>query len=152
MSARALLVLALTAALVAGCGADPAAERRRAVAEVIEAANDRSAETLRVRAGSLLDLIEAQVQREELAADEAQRLTALAEAVRTSADVIDADLLERRRAEQAAEEARRQLAETQKKLQEERRRAEEAAREAAERDDRKGKGKGGGKDDEDEDD
>ena len=149
--ARALLVLPLLAALLAGCGADPVAERRDAVAAVMEAANDGDADGVRDAADALLATVADQVERQELAGDEAQRLTALAQAVRSGADVIDEDLLERRRAEAEAEAARKELEEAQKRLEEERRKAEEAARQA-EQDKGKGEGKGDKDEDKDEND
>ncbi len=144
MRARALLVLPLLAGLVAGCGASPDDERREAVAALTEAANDGDASAVRSQADALLETVAAQLDRGELTAEQASRLTALAEAVRAGADVIDQDLLERRKAEADAEQARRQLEEARKRLDEERRKAEEAARQAEE-----DKGKGEGKDEKD---
>ncbi|MCW2681063.1 MAG: hypothetical protein JWM62_2464 [Frankiales bacterium] len=141
-----LLALPLALGLLAGCGSDPADEVRAQVAALTDAANAGDADRVRERVDALLSTVEAQ--RDALGGAEADRLTALATSVRTNADVIDTDLLERRRAEAEAEAAAQQLAEAKRQLEQERRKAEEAARQA---DDGKGKGKGGD-DDKDEDD
>ena len=151
--ARALVALPLAAALLAGCGTDPAAERRDLVAELTQAANDGDAEAVRERAAALVQVVADQREREELSGEQAARLTALAESVRENADVVDADLQARLEAEAQAEAARKALEETQRRLEEERRKAEEAARQAEE--DRKrdeGKGDEGDKKDEGKDD
>jgi hypothetical protein len=145
---RALLPPLLAVGLLAGCGTDPADDRRAQVAALTEAANDRDAAAVRERAAALLDLLEAQRSREELTAQEADALTTLVEAVRTGADVIDTELLERRQAEAEAEAAKRELEQARQQLEEERKRADEAARQAAER---AGEGKREGKRDKDED-
>lgn len=147
---RRLVVLPLAAALLAGCGSDPADERRAEVVALTEAANDRDADAVRDRADALLTTVQAQRERDQISAQEADRLIALAQSVRSSADVIDEDLLERRRAEAEAEAAKQQLEQTRKQLEEERKKAEEAARKAAE-DAGKGKGKGGDEEEEDDD-
>lgn len=121
----ALLVSGL---LLAGCGGgtDPADARRAAVAAMTAAANDGDADGVRRHADALLATVAAQLQAQDLKTDEAERLTALAQSVRAGADTIDADVLERQRAE--AEAARQELAEAERRLEEERARAEEAAR------------------------
>lgn len=137
---RVLVLLPLAAVLLAGCGTDPADERRAHVADITEAANSGDEHGVRSGADALLRTVVAQLERAEVSQEEADRLTALAESVRRGADVIDEDLLERRRAEAEAEAARRAAEEAQKRLEEERRRAEE------ERDKDGGKGEGKGKD------
>lgn len=153
---RTGLALAVTGLLLAGCGSGPREDVRDGVAALTEAANARDAERVRAQAQELVATVEAQ--RAELGAERADRLLALARSVGTSADVIDADLLERRRAEAEAEAATRQLAEAQKQLEEQRRRAEEERRRAEEaapdadqeeKGEGEGEGKGKGKDDED---
>lgn len=123
----ALLVSGL---LLAGCGGgtDPADARRAAVAAMTAAANDGDADGVRRHADALLATVAAQLQAQDLTTDEAERLTALAQSVRAGADTIDADVLERQRAEAEAEAARQELAEAERRLEEERARAEEAAR------------------------
>lgn len=139
--ARALVALPLAAALLAGCGADPAAERRDLVAELTQAANDGDADAVREHAEALVQVVADQREREELSAEQADRLIALAESVRKHADVVDADLQARLEAEAEAEAARKALEETQRRLEVERRKAEEAARQAEE-DRKKDEGKG----------
>lgn len=131
------LLLPLAAVLLAGCGTDPGGVRRVQVAEVTEAANARDADLVRSRADALVETLAAQVADKQLAADEAERLTALARAVRAGADAIDADLIERRRLEAEADTARRQLEQERKKGEEERKKGEE------EREKDEGKGEGG---------
>jgi len=124
-------VLLLAGALLVGCGGtDPADVRRADVAAMTAAANDGDADALRRHAGALAATVAAQLEAQDVTADEAERLTALAQSVRASADLIDADLLERQRAEAEAEQARQELAEAERRLEEERARAEEAARQA----------------------
>ena len=149
MSGR-LPALLVSGLLLAGCGGgtDPADVRRADVAAMTAAANDGDADALRQHADALLATVAAQLEAQEVPADEAERLTALAQSVRAGADAIDADLLERQRAEAEAEAARQELAEAERRLEEERARAEEAARQA---EDGKGDGKGD-KDDDDKDD
>lgn len=136
--AQALLGLPLALLLVAGCAsADPAAERREVVATLTEAANSGDADAVRRHADGLLELIERQLADDEVDAEEAERLTALAQSVRAGADAVDEDLQRRLEAEAEAEAARKQLEEAQRRLEEERRKAEEAAKRAEE-----GKGEG----------
>lgn len=132
--APALLLLLL----LAGCGGDPADEVRAGVAELTSAANARDASRVREEADALVDLVEAQRSRDEIPQAQAERLLALAQSVRNGADVIDEDLLARRRAEAEAEAAKQQLEEERKEAEE----AEEA--------EDGGKGKGGDKDDDEE--
>lgn len=143
MSRARLLALPLTAALVVGCGSDPADEVRDDVAALTAAANARDAAAVRQRADELVATITAQREREQIPAEEADRLIALAQSVRTGADVVDEQLLERRRVEAETEAAKQQLEQARRQLEEERRKAEEAARGAS-----GGDGKGKGKDDE----
>ena len=139
---RVLLAVPLAVALLAGCGSDPADVRREQVAAMTEAANEGDADRLRERAQALISTLDAQREQGDLDEAEAGRLTELAQAVLRSADVIDADLLERRR----VEAERKKLEEERKRLEDERRKAEEAARQDEERDgDDKGKGEGKGK-------
>ncbi len=144
---RALLALPVALVLLAGCGTDPADVVRDDVRALTEAANDGDADAVRDRVDALLTTVAEQRTAEELTAEQAAQLIALAQKVRKGADVIDNDLLEQRRraAEAAAKAAAAKLAEAKAQLEEERRRAEEAAREDSERGE--GKGKGGGKDD-----
>lgn len=146
--ARALVALPLAAALLAGCGADAAAERRELVAELTQAANDRDADAVRERAEALVQVVADQREREELSPEQADRLIALAESVRRNADVVDADLQARLEAEAEAEAARKALEETQRRLEEERRRAEEDRKKDEDKDgEGEGDKKGEGKDD-----
>ncbi|MEX2291406.1 MAG: hypothetical protein WD794_13925 [Mycobacteriales bacterium] len=131
-----LLVAVVGVALLAGCGTSPAEARRAQVAALTEAANVRDADEVRKLADALRATVTAQAGRDELTEDEAGRLTALVRAVHAGADQIDADLLERRRLEAEAEQARREL-------EQERRKAEQAARE----DDRDNKDKDDDEDD-----
>ncbi len=119
---RRLPAVLVAGVLLAGCGtgADPAAERRADVAALTAAANDGDAEGVRRGAEALLATVAAQLEAEEVTADEAERLTALAESVRARADLIDTDLIERQRAEAEAEQAREELAEAERRLEEER--------------------------------
>ena len=124
--------------LLAGCGgSDPADDRREQVAALTGAANERDADGVRQRADALLSTVADQRERQEISAGEADRLIALAQAVRTGADVVDEDLLERRRAEAEAEAARQQLEEAREQLEEERKKAEESDRKADEEDRKK---------------
>lgn len=130
MTAR-LPALLLAGSLLAGCGGtDPADVRRADVAAMTAAANDGDADAVRRHADALLATVAAQLEAQDVTADEAERLTALAQSVRAGADLIDADLLERQRAEAEAEQARQELAEAERRLEEERARAQEAARQA----------------------
>lgn len=166
--AQAALALAASVGLLAGCAADAGVERHEQVAALTEAANAGDADRVRDRADALLETLDQQVQRQELPADEADRLRALAREVRSGADVLDEDLLERRRAEaemeaerQRLDAERRQLEEDRRKaeqerqqLEEERRKAEEEAQERQEAEEERekdeGKGKGKNKDEQDE--
>ena len=142
MRPQALIGLPLAALLVAGCASsDPVAERREVVATLTEAANTGDADAVRRHADGLLELLERQLEGEQVDAAEAERLTALAQSVRTNADAIDEDLQQRLKAEADAEAARKELEEAQRRLEEERRKAEEAAKTAEEE---KGKGEGEG--------
>ncbi len=136
-----LLALPVALALLSGCGSDPADVLRADVRALTEAANAGDADAVRDRADALLSTVDAQREADEIGDREAERLIALAQSVRTHADVVDEDLLERRRAEAEAAAAAEQLARANKQLEEERRKAEEAARQAED-------GKGKGKDDE----
>ena len=145
-----LVALPVAALLMTGCAADPGADRRAQVAAMTEAANAGDADRLRDEAERLVEAVTAQQERQEVSADEATRLIALAEAVRTHADVIDAELLEQRRREAEAEAAaqaerqrleeerqrleaeRQQLEEDRKKAEEERKKAEEEAEKRSE--------------------
>jgi hypothetical protein len=149
--ARAVAVLVAAAVLVSGCSGadDPAAERRAVVATLTEAANAGDAGGVRRHADRLVEVVRSQLADEQVEPEEAERLTALAAAVRVSADAIDVDLQQRLEAEAEAEAARKELEQTQRRLEEERRKAEEAANKAEQ--ERKGEGKGD-KRDKDEDD
>ena len=138
---RVGLVLGVAAVLLAGCGSDPAGVRRQHVAEVTAAANDRDADRVRERAQALVDLLAEQREQGDLQAAEADRLTVLAQAVQRSADVVDAELLERAR----LEADRKKLEEERKRLEEERRKAEEDAKKRAEEEREKDEGEGEGK-------
>ena len=140
-------VAGLALLLVAGCSADPGDERRAQVAAITEAANARDADQVRERVEALVATVGAQRERGELTADEAERLIAAAEAVRTGADVIDEDLLEQRR----VEAEREKLEEERKKLEEERKRAEEERKKAEEEREKEDEGKGEDKKKKDED-
>lgn len=133
----------LAGSLLVGCGGgtDPAELRRTDVAAMTAAANDGDADAVRRHADALLATVTAQLEAQEVTADEAARLTALAESVRSGADLIDVDLLERQRAEAEAEAARQELAEAERRLEAERAAAEEEARqsERAREDEDKGK-------------
>ena len=140
-----LLALAVVPLVLVACGGsgDPL---RDDVAALTEAANARDADRVRLLAEDLVATVQEQAAAGELDADRSERIVALARSVRTSADVIDADLLEQRRLEAENEAERKRLEEERKRLEEERKAAEEAAeREAEER----GKGKGEGKGDDD---
>lgn len=148
---QALLALPLLAALVVGCGGtDPVAERREVVATVTDAANTRDADALRRAADRLVQLVEQQLAAEELPADEAERLRVLAQTVHERADLVDEELQRRLQAEAEAEQARRQLEETQRLLEQERSQAEEAARQAEQSREERGGDEGKGKGDKDE--
>lgn len=123
---RALLSLPLAALLLTACSVDPAAERREIVLGITEAANAGDEDGVRAQAESLLQLVERQVADEELSAEQADRLRALAEKVRTGADVLDEELQARLKAEADAERLQREADEAQRLLEEERRKAEES--------------------------
>lgn len=128
-----ILLLPIALLLLTGCGSDPADAVRADVAALTEAANAQDADLVRDRAEALMSTVAAQREADQISADEAERLAALAKSVRTNADVVDADLIERRRIEAEAEATAKQLEEAKKQLEEERKKAEEAAK--------KGKGK-----------
>lgn len=150
---HALASLPVAALLLSGCAADPADDRRAQVAAVIDAANAGDADRLRDEAGRLVETVTAQQERQDVAADEADRLITLAEAVRTNADVIDEELLEQRRreAEAAAEAERKRLEEERQRLEADRKQLEEDRKEVEEEDEKRGeeggKKKGRDKDD-----
>ena len=166
-SPHAWAVVPVAALLLTGCAADPADDRRALVAAVTEAANAGDADRLRDEADQLVETVTAQQERQDVSAEEASRLIALAQSVRDNADVIDAELLEQRRREAEAEAAaeaerkrleeerqrleadRKQLEEDRKKAEEERKKAEEEAEKAekAEEEGEDKKKKGEGKDD-----
>lgn len=124
----ALLSLPLAALLLAGCGVDPAAERRELVLGITESANAGDEDGVREQADALLQLLERQVGDEELTAEQADRLRALAEEVAAGADVLDEELQARLKAEADAARAQQERDEAQRLLEEERRKAEEAAK------------------------
>lgn len=136
-AARALLPLPLAALLLAGCGVDPAAERRELVLGITESANAGDEDGVRAQAGSLLQLVDRQLADGELTAEQADRLQALAERVRAGADLLDEELQARLEAEAEAERAQREADEARRQLEEER---------------RKGEDRGKGRDDEEDDD
>ena len=140
-----VLPVLVAALLLAGCAASPADARRDSVAALTVAANDRDAEAVRQRADALVVLVRDQLAEQEVPADEAERLVALAESVRAGADAIDPEMIERRRAEQEAEQARQALEQAERELAEQRAAAEQAAREAeqAARDAEQAGGSGG---------
>ena len=141
--ASALLTLPLAALLLAGCGVDPAAERRDLVLGISEAAKAGDEDAVRAQVDALLELVERQVADEELTADEADRLRALAARVRIGADLLDEELQARRKAEADAERLQRERDEAQRLLEEERRKAEEArGKGEKDGDGDKGEGKG----------
>lgn len=145
----------LAAVLLSGCGADPASDRRAQVAAVTEAANAGDADRLRGEAERLAALVTDQQARQDVPAEQATRLLALADAVRSNADVIDEELLEQRRreaeAEAAAEAERRRLEQERQRLEAERRQLEEDRAKAEQEAEERGKGNKQDKD-EDEDD
>jgi chromosome segregation ATPase len=130
--AQAALALAASVGLLTGCAADPGAERREQVAVLTEAANAGDAGRVRDRADALLEILDQQVQRQELPEEEADRLRALAREVRSGADVLDEDLLERRRAEAEMEAERQRLDAERRQLEEERRKADQERRQLEE--------------------
>lgn len=138
----ALLALPLAALLLTSCGVDPAAERRELVLGITESANDSDEAGVRAQVDALLQLVERQVADDEIPAEEADRLRALAEKVRTGADVLDEDLQARLKAEADAERAQKEAEEAQRLLEEERGKAEEG----------RGRGEGKGNSDKDDDD
>ncbi len=140
---RAVPALPLAALLLTGCGADPAADRREQVAALTEAANAGDADSVRARADTLMETVAGQVERQELAADTAERVIALAQAVRAGADVIDDELLEQRRVEAETEAERQRLEAERQQLEEDQAKAEQERQKAEER----GKGKAKDKDD-----
>ena len=123
---RVASALLLAVLLLAGCGVDPAAERRELVLGITEAANAGDEDGVRTQVDALLKLLDRQVADDELPADEADRLRALAATVRTGADVLDEELQAQRKAEADAERLQRERDEAQRLLEEERRKAEEA--------------------------
>ena len=72
-------VLLAGALVLAGCSASPAAQRYQALADVIDAANDRDVPQLQAAVQSFVTLVEGQ--RDELGAAETQRLVDAARAV-----------------------------------------------------------------------
>lgn len=134
-----LLALPLALFLLTGCGSDPADALRADVAALTEAANAGDADRVRDRAEALLSTVDAQREGDQISAGEAEQLIALAQSVRTKADLIDTDLIEQRRLEAEAEATAKQLEQARQQLEEERKKAEEAAK------------KGRGKDDEEDD-
>lgn len=139
--------------VLAGCAGGADSELHDDVAAVVEAGNERDADRLRVRADELIETVDAQASRGDLGPEKAERLRALAASVRTHADVIDVELIERQREQAEAdaerkrlEEERARLEEERKQLEEERKKAEEEAKDDEEKDEGKGK-----KDDEDDD-
>ena len=135
---RAALLLAVL--LLAGCGVDPAAERRELVLGITEAANASDEDAVRSQVERLLQLLDRQVADDELSAEDADRLRDLAVKVAAGADLLDEELQAKVR---EAEQARREAEEAQRLLEEERRKAEETGKP------RKGEGN---KDDEEKDD
>jgi colicin import membrane protein len=123
--AQAALALAASVGLLTGCAADPGAERREQVAALTEAANAGDAGRVRDRADALLEILDQQAQRQELPKEEADRLRVLTREVRSGADLLDEDLLERRRAEAEMEAERQRLDAERQRLEEDRRQAEQ---------------------------
>jgi hypothetical protein len=108
VTVRALAGVLLVGVLT-GCGGSPSPEAalREAVADATSAANERDADAVRAEARRIEEL--ARVQRAELGADRADRLTALAGALDEAADQIDPAFLDaqRRAREDAEREAQR---------------------------------------------
>jgi hypothetical protein len=123
--AQAALALAASVGLLTGCAADPGAERREQVAALTEAANAGDAGRVRDRTDALLEILDQQVRRQELPEEEADRLRVLAREVRSGADLLDEDLLERRRAEAEMEAERQRLDAERRQLEEDRRQADQ---------------------------
>ena len=86
---RLLLAPALALVLTACAGGDPVAERREAVADVTDAANAGSAESLREAVDDLLSVLRAQVASGELDRAEADRLRVIAERIAVNADLVE---------------------------------------------------------------
>lgn len=133
---RPLLVAVLVSGLLVGCGVDRAAERRELVAELTQAVNERDADRVREQAQTLMIVVTDHHEKGELSAEQAERLTLLAQKVEQGADLIDEQLQARLKAEADAAAATKKLEEAQRQLEQERREAEDR-----QDDDDKGKGK-----------
>lgn len=109
---RRAVAAALTVLALAGCGtAGSRVDLRAEVQQITAQANARDAAGVRTGVDSLLRRIDAAVASGQLSSADAARLRATAQSVRTAADTIDAGLLARQQADQAARDAQRRLQE-----------------------------------------
>jgi hypothetical protein len=157
---RAVPAVLVTALLLAGCGTDERDELRALVEGITLEANDGDADGVRRGTEDLLARLDDAVASGALSSDEAALLRDRAQALRAGADEIDPRVLAAREAERRAAEAEARLEAERRAAQEEadRRAAEQAAAEEAARRQAEDaarpepKGKRGKDDDEDDDD
>lgn len=111
---RRAVAAALSVLVLAGCGTAGTGSRvdlRADVRQITAQANARDAAGVRAGVDSLLRRIDAALASGQLSSADAARLRATAQSVRTAADTIDAGLLARQQAEQAARDAQLRLQE-----------------------------------------
>jgi hypothetical protein len=139
----------LGVALLTGCSGDPHAALAADVRQITADANARRADAVRTGVDRLVSRVDAEARSGALTSAQAAALRRTALAVRSGADAVDADLIARRKAEQAAADAQRRVEQAQQAArdaaaQAAAQAAQAAAQAAAPKPD-DGKGKGGHK-------
>ena len=129
-----IVALGLTGALLlTGCGGDPGAELRDAVADLTASANGRDAEGVRSDVDTVLERLDDALRAGDITPEQGAIIRDRALAVQAAADQIDPDVIARREAEQKAQEEQARLeAERAAEAEAERRRLEEEAKTAEE--------------------
>lgn len=134
--ARAVGTALAAVLLLSGCAGDVRGDLRALVGDVTVSANAGDADAVRRGVSQLLARLEDAVRGGDVTPAEAEVIRDRALAVQAAADLIDEDLIARREAERAAEQARAELeaerkaaeeAERQRMLEEQRRAQEEDA-------------------------
>ena len=134
MRRRRLAAVGLTGVLVlTGCGGDPGADLRNAVADLTASANGRDADGVRSDVQTVLDRLDDAQRSGDITPEQAAVIRDRALAVQAAADQIDPDVIARREAEQKAQEEQARLeAERAAEAEAERLRLEEEAKQAEE--------------------
>lgn len=136
--------------LLSGCAGDVRGDLRELVSDITVSANARDADEVRRGVDQLLERLDDALRGDDVTPAEAEVIRNRALAVQAAADAIDEDVIARREAERAAEEARAQLeaereaaeeAEQKRRLEEQQREQEKAAEEERKKLEEENKGK-----------